>query len=217
MTAQAGDTFFPFGDLQPQSDQGTAAAARKRELRKILRQRRLGIGKSQRKHCERRIACQLLRRRRVRRARNIAVYLSMGSELATTILIARLLRQGRTLWAPLASRTPRLRFVPLRQDSKLRRGPFGLRQPACTRPCRDPRRMDLILLPLLGFDAQGHRLGNGGGYYDRALATQRLGRQALLLGYAYAAQELPAIPADPWDVRLDAVITEQGLQRFIRS
>ncbi len=71
-----------------------------------------------------------------------------------------------------------------------------------------------MVLPVLGFDAQGRRLGNGGGYYDRALAAPRAARRPLLLGYAYAVQEVPEIPAEPWDVKLDAVVTERGLRRF---
>jgi 5-formyltetrahydrofolate cyclo-ligase len=179
-----------------------------------LRRRRVAIGKPQRRQCERRAALQLLRWRRLRQARHIAVYLSARSELSTRILIARLLHQGRELWVPVTGPSATMRFVSLRRDSKLRRGPLGLHQPVRARPCRGARRMDLILLPLLGFDAQGHRLGNGGGYYDRALAAPRAGRRPLLVGYAYAAQEMAAIPAESWDVRLDAVVTERGLRRF---
>jgi 5-formyltetrahydrofolate cyclo-ligase len=202
MTAQAGDTLF------------NSLAARKSELRKTLRRRRVAISRAQRKHCARRAALQLLRWRRLRQARHVAVYLSARSELSTAILIEFLLRQGRKLWAPVTSPDAQMHFVPLRREGKLRRGPLDLPQPARTRPRRGAARIDLILLPLLGFDARGHRLGNGGGYYDRALGGPRPGRRPLLVGYAYAAQEMAAIPAEPWDVRLDAVITEKGLRRF---
>lgn len=202
MTAQAGDTLFH------------SLAARKSELRKSLRRRRIAIGQAQRNHCARRAALQLLRWRHLRRAHHIAVYLSSRSELSTAVLIECLLRQGRKLWAPVTGGSSTIRFVPLRRGGKLRRGPLGLLQPACARPRRGAQRIDLILLPLLGFDAQGHRLGNGGGYYDRALAAPRTGRRPLLVGYAYAAQEAETVPAEAWDVRLDAVVTECGLRRF---
>ncbi|MDB5978582.1 MAG: 5-formyltetrahydrofolate cyclo-ligase [Nevskia sp.] len=202
MTAQAGDTLF------------NSLAARKSELRKTLRRRRIAISRAQRNHCARRAALQFLRWRRLRQARHIAVYLSARSELSTAILIEFLLRQGRKLWAPVTNPDARMHFVPLRRECKLRRGPLNLSQPARTRPRRGAARIDLILLPLLGFDTRGHRLGNGGGYYDRALAGSRPGRRPLLVGYAYAAQEMAVIPAEPWDVRLDAVITEKGLRRF---
>ena len=202
MTAQAGDTL------------SHSLAARKSELRKSLRRQRIAIGRAQRNHCARRAAMQLLRWRRLRQARHIAIHLSTRSELSTATLIDRLLRQGRKLWAPVTRGSAEMRFVPLRRGGKLRRGPLGLLQPARTRPRRSTAHIDLILLPLLGFDAQGHRLGNGGGYYDRALAGFRPGRRPLLVGYAYTAQEMPMIPAEPWDVRLDAVVTEKGLRRF---
>ena len=157
---------------------------------------------------------QLLRWRHLRQARHIAIHLSARSELSTAILIDRLLRQGRKLWAPVTRGSTEMRFVPLRRGGKLRRGPLGLLQPARTRPRRSAAHIDLILLPLLGFDPQGHRLGNGGGYYDRALAGFRPGRRPLLVGYAYTEQEMPMIPAEPWDVRLDAVVTEKGPRRF---
>lgn len=226
MTAQAGDTLPLPSDRQPRISPGAADAGaaqdpdgpaqRKRELRRLLRQRRSAIPLPRRRHGERRAAAQLLRWRRLRQARHIAVYLSARSELSTALLIANLLRQGRRLWAPRTGRSSSMCFVPLRRGSILRRSALHLLQPAQTRPRRSARRMDLVLLPLLAFDAQGRRLGNGGGYYDRALAAPRPGRRPLLVGYAYAAQQVATVPAEPWDVRLDAVVTERGLQRFQR-
>jgi 5-formyltetrahydrofolate cyclo-ligase len=107
-----------------------------------------------------------------------------------------------------------MRFAPLRAHGCLRRSALGLPQPVRNRPQRTARRLQLIVLPLLGFDGRGQRLGNGGGWYDRALAAPRQGRRPLLVGYAFANQEMDRIPAEPWDVRLDAVVTERGLRRF---
>jgi len=75
--------------------------------------------------------------------------------------------------------------------------------------------MDVLLLPLLGFDSQGTRLGQGGGYYDRALSHCRF--RPYRIGLGYAAQQVQTLPHEPWDQRLDAVITERGLQRFPRK
>jgi 5-formyltetrahydrofolate cyclo-ligase len=189
-------------------------AARKGELRRQLRRLRTAIPDPQRRRCARAAARQLLRWRAVNRARDVAVYLSVRSELSTVPLIAWLLRRGHRLWAPVIRAGGPMRFAPLRAHSCLRRGDLGLPQVARTRPLRGSRGLDLVLLPLLGFDAQGRRLGNGGGYYDRALAAPRSGRRPLRVGHAYAAQEVPEVPAEPWDVRLDAVVTERGLRRF---
>ena len=74
--------------------------------------------------------------------------------------------------------------------------------------------LDVILLPLLGFDRNGNRLGFGGGFYDATLAGLRLRDAAstpLLVGVGYAAQEVAAIAPQPWDVRLDYIATEREL------
>jgi 5-formyltetrahydrofolate cyclo-ligase len=73
---------------------------------------------------------------------------------------------------------------------------------------------DFLLAPLLAFDRHGHRLGYGGGYYDRTLAALP-GRFAL--GFGFAAQEMDAVPVGPTDIRLDAVATERGIIRFKES
>lgn len=199
MTAQAGDTLI-------------SPAARKSELRKSLRRVRTAIPAAQRRRCARHAARRLLRWRSLNRARHIAVYLSVRSELSTAPLIAQLLRRGHRLWAPVTGSDARMRFAPLHAHTSLRRGALGLPQVARARPLRTARGLDLILVPLLGFDAQGRRLGNGGGYYDRALAGMR-GRSKLV-GHAFAAQEVAEVPGEPWDVRLGAVVTERGLRRF---
>lgn len=68
-----------------------------------------------------------------------------------------------------------------------------------------------LLVPLLAFDRRGFRLGYGGGYYDRTLAELRRGGSILAVGLAFAAQEVERVPADPWDMPLDLVATEQGV------
>jgi 5-formyltetrahydrofolate cyclo-ligase len=68
----------------------------------------------------------------------------------------------------------------------------------------------LLLVPLLAFDASGHRLGYGGGFYDRTLEMLNVPA----IGIAYVGQEVSSIPAEPHDRRLDAILTEQGLRRF---
>jgi 5-formyltetrahydrofolate cyclo-ligase len=86
---------------------------------------------------------------------------------------------------------------------------FGTLAPAETAPRVEP---DVVLVPLLGFDKAGTRLGYGGGYYDRTFARMR--KPTRLVGFAFAAQELPAIPRAPHDRPLDAVVTETGVRHF---
>lgn len=86
------------------------------------------------------------------------------------------------------------------------------------------RQLDRVFMPMLGFDSQGWRIGMGGGYYDASLAhlresnTRRLRwRHPRLIGVAFAVQEIASAPNDPWDVRLDGVLTESGYRRVHRA
>jgi 5-formyltetrahydrofolate cyclo-ligase len=73
---------------------------------------------------------------------------------------------------------------------------------------------EVLIVPMVAFDARGYRLGYGGGFYDRTLEGLRRRRPTLAIGFAYAAQELPEVPIEPTDQRLDAVITESGIRLF---
>ena len=106
-----------------------------------------------------------------------------------------------------------MHLVRARAYTPLRRGRFGVQQPA-TKARAPLHRLDLILLPLLAFDNHGRRLGTGGGYYDRLIGRRRAFCRPLLVGYAYSAQLVPELPEDPWDQKLDAVITERGITWF---
>jgi 5-formyltetrahydrofolate cyclo-ligase len=73
---------------------------------------------------------------------------------------------------------------------------------------------EVLIVPLLAFDARGYRLGYGGGFYDRTLELLRSRRPTLAIGFAFAAQQVPAVPIEATDQRLDAIVTEQGVRWF---
>ena len=95
------------------------------------------------------------------------------------------------------------------QGAALYEAGFGTLAPAELAPQVEP---DIIIVPLLGFDKRGTRLGYGGGYYDRTL--DRLSKRPRLVGIAFASQELDEIPRDAHDVPLDVIVTEHGARRF---
>lgn len=201
MTAQAGDT-FPI-----------SIAAQKSALRRVLRARRSRIAEPDRRKAAR-LAARALLKRLPPRCR-IAIYLSVHSELSTRPLRSALLRAGHRVFVPVTLRDWQMRFLPYDKHTVLRAsGPLRLPEPVARRPRRTARHVDVILVPLLGFDSAGGRLGNGGGYYDRALAHRRIGGKPQRIGYAYAVQAVDALPMDRFDVRLDAVVTERGWSRF---
>lgn len=112
-----------------------------------------------------------------------------------------------------------LDFLPWRPGADLVANRFGIPEPAGGDPA-PASAISLILLPLLAFDRSGVRLGSGGGYYDRSLAfAASLGPSArpLLVGVGYGLQEVAALRAEPWDVRMDCVATEEGVIRCARA
>lgn len=198
MTAQAGDTFFL-----------------KQSLRRELRARRLAVSSSQRHRAAKRAAQYALAVLQSRRVRTVALYLATGSELSAEPLRMLLHRAGLAVAVPRMLGQGCMCFERLSIDTPLRRKRFGIREAACRGVRLQRADFDVIVLPLLGFDRHGGRLGAGGGYYDRWLARPRIGRRPLYLGYAYALQEVERVPREAWDVKLDAVITEQGMRWLI--
>ena len=132
----------------------------------------------------------------------IAAYVPIGGEVDPAPLVAAARAAGCTIALPhVVDRATPLRF--LNAAGTLSDGPFGLRQPAADAATLVP---DIILTPLVGFDRQGNRLGQGAGHYDRAFADHPA---AWRIGLAYSVQEIPALVPDPWDVPLHAILTEQ--------
>ncbi|TXH03953.1 MAG: 5-formyltetrahydrofolate cyclo-ligase [Nevskiaceae bacterium] len=184
-------------------------------MRRDLRRRRNAITPEDARKAALLAACHLAGSAWLRRAQHVAVYLDYGAELGTAPLIDALLRLGKHVYVPrIAVATRRMRFLRLTAETPLRTNAYGIAEPVGRPRERRARQMDVIVLPLLGFDGRGQRLGTGGGYYDRALAAPRPFRRPRLIGYGYALQQVDAVPAEPWDIRLDAAATESGLYQF---
>lgn len=185
-----------------------SAASAKPQLRRIARQQRRGLPAWRRRRSALRVARLGPCLPALRWARRIAVYLAAGHELETAPLLAALRRRGFSLFAPVVCGSA-LRFAPVGQVS--RRHALGMGQPV-SRIRLPVRAVQLVLMPLLAFDAAGRRLGQGGGFYDRTLA--RCGRWPRRVGLAFAAQQLARLPVDAHDVPLHAVLTERGYRHF---
>jgi len=138
----------------------------------------------------------------------IAGYWPAGDELDIRPLLADLDARGHRLGLPVVvERDAPLAFRAWRPGDRLVKGN------GAWVPLEDaaPRTPDLLLVPLIGFDRRGTRLGQGAGYYDRTLPLLRAARPITAIGVGYAVQELPAIPTGPYDAPLDAILTEAGL------
>jgi 5-formyltetrahydrofolate cyclo-ligase len=142
----------------------------------------------------------------------VAGYWPMKSEADPRPLMAALSSLGHPLALPcVEKRAAPLLFRCWKEGDPLGRGAYGTSEPL---PAAAPVIPSVLLVPLLAFDAQGFRLGYGGGYYDRTLAVLRAARPVTAIGIAYAGQEIPAVPHEAHDLRLDAILTEAGLTRF---
>ena len=189
--------------------------AARRTLRARLAARRGSLTPGERAHAARAVASNALKTLPLHAGKRVAVYASLPSELNTAPLIELARERGCELYLPRIDR-PRsargMRFLAM--DGALKRNRLGIDEPDPAAARIGARWLDLVLLPLLGFDRSGVRLGTGGGFYDRAFAF-RNHRHAWhaprLVGLAYAFQELEAIEAAAHDVRMDAVITDEGV------
>jgi 5-formyltetrahydrofolate cyclo-ligase len=184
--------------------------------RRRLRALRLGLSPDERTSAEQAIASAIRRMNLLRRGNRVAVYLPMPGEVGAASLLASAWRAGCHVYVPRITdrRRGRMVFVPLRTDSRFRPNVFGIAEPVAPPGTRvRPLDLDVVLMPVVGFDRRGNRLGMGAGYYDRALRHRHDGsrswRRPRLVGLAFACQEVADIVPSHWDVALDLVVTER--------
>jgi 5-formyltetrahydrofolate cyclo-ligase len=189
----------------------------KSALRRQLKSARNAYSPAARRKAARASLRLALRHGLLLRARRIGVYLPHGGEFDAQFLITQIQLMRRECYAPVLPQRGRvLRFARLARDTRMTRNRFGIAEPVDARPLR-ARQLDLLLLPLVGFDHEGYRLGMGGGFYDATLAFmrhRRNWRKPRLVGIAYECQRVESLPHDPWDMPLDAVLTERQLYRY---
>jgi 5-formyltetrahydrofolate cyclo-ligase len=137
-----------------------------------------------------------------------ALYHGLGSEVSPRILADQMREAGWTLALPAVEDAEAGRMVFRAWDAKqpLVHDAIGLRSPPPSQPVLEP---DLVITPLLAFQADGVRLGQGGGYYDRALEALRTRKRVFVLGLGYSGQQVENLPHEPHDQRLDAILTEK--------
>jgi 5-formyltetrahydrofolate cyclo-ligase len=143
----------------------------------------------------------------------VAVYWPIREELDCRPLLTRLMDSLQPVCLPvvLGEEQP-LDMRLWEQGTPLYPSGFGTLAPSEMAPRVEP---DVIVVPLLGFDKDGTRLGYGGGYYDRTLAD--MAKKPRLVGFAFAAQELASVPREPHDRPLEAIVTELGIRHFSRT
>lgn len=199
--------------MAPMSDQ----SGEKSGIRRNIRRQRAALPRAEARAAAARAIRRLWSLPLMTRARHLALYLPMGSELDCTPLAIEAWRRGRAVYLPVITGGT-LRFAPYSARSALRLNRFGIAEPVTpVRRWRRANQLDVIVAPLVAFDVEGRRLGMGGGFYDRTLSFMKRrtsARRPRFIALAFEMQKVLTLPTDAWDVHLDAVVTETATYQF---
>jgi 5-formyltetrahydrofolate cyclo-ligase len=145
----------------------------------------------------------------------VSGFMPLKSEINPLPLMRKLAEQGAQLALPaIAGRGLPLLMRAWKFGDPFKAGQWGIREPLPEAPEVQP---DILIVPLACFDRAGHRIGYGAGYYDMTIRGLRAKKQAVAVGVAFAAQEIPSVPATERDARLDLVLTEREVIDFRKT
>ena len=185
------------------------------QLRKQLRQQRRQLSPFAQRQAALGLYRQLAHHPLFRRARDIALYLPADGEIDPGLLLRAARKRGKRVYLPVLSRWPkqRMTFQAVRPNQSMVRNRFKITEPRAQRAWQRPTwALDLLLLPLVGFDDKGGRLGMGGGFYDRNLsylARRSCWRTPTRLGVAHECQRVDTLALSSWDVTLHGTVTDK--------
>ncbi len=184
------------------------------QLRRQLRKARRALTPGQQRAAALGLYRQLAQHPLFRRARHVSLYLPMDGEIDPRLLLRAAQRRGKATYLPVLDAWPRTKMVfqRVRPGEKFIPNRFRIPEPRINR-ARQRRiwALDLILMPLVGFDDEGGRLGMGGGFYDRSLAylaRRKTWKKPLLLGLAHECQKVERLAQASWDVPLQGTVSD---------
>ena len=190
----------------------------KRRVRRQLKSQRRKLSPKQLLLARQGIAVQARQYRQLLRCRRILSYSPIAGEIDPQLIIATL---SAEIFLPKIThfRNGAMQlfshgFSYSIKSNTLRGNSLGIAEPVVGKPRIEPRQLDAVLLPLVAFDRNGCRLGMGAGFYDRAFAFKQnsgVSKRPLMIGLAHHFQEVQQLSTDPWDVPLDAIITDREL------
>lgn len=180
----------------------------KEQLRQGLIQERNVLSSQKRDCLDRQILGKLQNWDMYQKAHKVMMYLSFGWEIDTWPILSDLENQGKQIYVPVVQNHPKsLQATLYTSKADLVPAVFGILEPKKGAPVIDPLELDLILVPGLAFSQEGFRIGYGGGYYDRFLATT----EATTVGLVYSTF-IRELKPDPWDQAVDFIATERGIK-----
>lgn len=185
----------------------------KKQLRTQLRNKRQQLTRFEQHSAAKKLLIQLNHQTWFNNSQKVALYLANDSELSCAHVIRTLLQNNKQVFLPVLHpiNHRQLLFVRYDQHTPMRFNRFGIKEPRLARSrLLDPSQLDIIFMPLVGFDKQGHRLGMGGGFYDTSLervVNCRWLKSPKRVGIAHDCQQASELPQEPWDIQLNAIIT----------
>jgi 5-formyltetrahydrofolate cyclo-ligase len=184
----------------------------KLELRKTLLSKRRQVTATERQIAGQEAAKLFSATEIFQQSQHIACYYPLLNEFDCLPIIQEIWAAKKNCYLPVSTTDKKLDFLSYQENTKLQPNQYLIFEPVGMANISLDE-LDIVLLPLVGFDSQGNRLGMGGGYYDRTFEIMRNtnNQKCLLIGLAYEFQQVPALPEDPWDVALDGVLTEERI------
>lgn len=182
------------------------------QLREALRRRRRQLTPTQQAAAAHRLDRQLVSHQLLARYNDIAFYLANDGEIDPVHFMRRAQSLGKRCYLPVLAGGNRLAFARYRPGDPMARNRFGIPEPTASAVHRPPWALSLVLVPLVGFDRAGARLGMGGGFYDRSFSYQRRAhalRRPLLVGLAHGCQEVDELRVENWDIPLSMIVTDK--------
>jgi len=195
----------------------------KKKLRRFLRKKRRSLTLAQQENLSAAIARTLLQLPEFQNSKKIAVYLAEENEVDLSSIIKQSLKMHKTIYLPVLDEIKKqtMKFCAYKLGDQLTLNQVGILEPPSSVDREiDPAMLDLVLMPLVGFDSFGHRLGRGGGYYDAAFDFCKeinFERYPFLVGVAYEFQKMEKIETDETDVDLNKVVTEEKIYDFSKN
>jgi 5-formyltetrahydrofolate cyclo-ligase len=174
------------------------------DIRQIMRRRRSRIAYGAQKRAAYCLSQKILRSSIFQNSHHVAFYTAVQGEIDLSGLIKQAWSQGKSCYLPILD-GKQLRFIHYRPTTPMQPNQFGILEPTVGDIIL-PQYLDLILMPLVAFDRHNHRIGMGGGYYDRTFAVTNNKVSPYLMGVAHRCQRVQKITPAVWDVPLDSVV-----------
>jgi len=175
----------------------------KNQLREACKQKRESLSDLEIKNYSQNIVDKLIPL--IAKYENIGIYLPMRGEVD----VSALLSMKRSFFAPVVVNKETMQFCELTSLTNTKISSYKILEPI-SKYCIEPEQLEVIIVPLVGFDEHLNRIGQGGGYYDRYLAKTK----AIKIGVAFEVQKLDAIPIEEFDVRLDYIVSESKVYHY---